>query len=1058
LPEPILVGRERELEELQRFLDGILEGEGTAVFISGEAGSGKTRLAEEFLKQVKAKDIIVLAGTCMSNVAIPYFPFIEAFSSFESDDEKEIRAFDTRQLSLRIASTETGAVEGVDKAKVWARAPPQIWRDQAFATITEELLRLSTGKPTVLFIDDLHWADSASLALLHYVARAAKMERILVLGSFRIEEIKASVDGQPHPLTEVLRLMGREDLFQEIKLSNLNQNDVSRIAEDMLGGALDTESAERLSEESDGNPLFVVESLRMMHSQGKIKKEQGQWRLEDAAIGVPDKVKDVILRRFDSLKTNERRILDAASVIGERFASKLVADVLSQNNLGVLEALRAIAQNTLLALPEGNDYRFKHAKIREMLCSEIPQSLRAEYHARIAEALEANSPPAALPLNDLAYHYAKAENKEKAVRYSLLAGQDALARCANTEAIKHFEFALNAVSTVPGKENERRTALEGLGDAYYANCMFEQAIRAYKEFARIETSHAKLRALRKEMEAVWYKDMDSQRLIELIKQAEPYIVLDRLESARVQWNKGRALLWLGDVKSSLNAHEEALKIFEEEGSLIDAAFALWGTGIIRAVLGIDEEKGLGEILRGIAIHQELGDAHGELLAWKNGGVDIFHLCGLFDETCDNAANVLRLGEKLGDFDNIAGTLISMSDISEYKGNLTEALAQALKAQEFAQKTDAEGTKCKVNAKLATLYALLNDTRKAEFYCDEMKKTPPAIRFHPRNILYVTFAPAVLFAVKKQWTEADNAIKQAQEAISRMYPRNMGAQFWLRFNQALILGLRGRTEEGKTLDAEAERILERIEKRFDKTNIQAKLTAPREISVDQGFEMRFDVVNVGKKSGSLLKIEEIVAPQFKIESLPSQTKNEKGNLEIQEGHINPFQVKALKLKLSASRAGLLTIEPKIIFSDASGETRACKVEAVNINVKHALPTKSETAPAISEPNSEAAQKAIDFLITAFKEDYVQRKLLHEKAGWRTLMDLVKQGQLTPYSVYGSVNHRGTAVSELEHSGLVETRVFTGERGRGGKILKLRIAYEKEGVKQYIDQHSSEMKKK
>jgi len=1050
LSEPVLVGRERELRELQRDLRAAEGGRGTTVFVSGEAGSGKTRLAAEFLKAAKGKNIITLSGWCLCNIAVPYFPFIEAFNSFESNNEGEVKILDTKHLSLKIGLTGPGAaVEGLENKKVLT---PQIWRDQAFAAITEELLRLSTGKPTVLFIEDLHWGDSASLALLHYLARAAKMERILILGTFRSEEIRHTVEGQPHPLAELLRLMGREGLFKETKLSNLDQKDVSKIAENMLGGVLDFESVEKLSEESDGNPLFVVESLRMMHSQGNIKKDQGKWHLENAGIGIPDKVKHVILRRLDSLKPNERRILDTASVIGEKFASKLAADVLSQNNLSVLEALKAIAQNTLLVFPEGNEYRFKHAKIREMLYGEIPPALRTEYHARIAETLEINSSAAILPLGDLAYHYAEAQNKGKAVKYSLEAGQDALARCGNTEAIKHFDFALNTISTLPERENERRDALEGLGDAYYANCMFEQAIRCYKELTRIETGPIKLRTLRKEMEAIWYKEMDSHRLMELVKQAELYAALDRLESARVRWNRGRALLWLGDVKSSLHDHKEALRVFEEEGSLIDVAFALWGTGITRVILGLDEERGIGEILRGIAIHHEIGDIHGEVLALRNGGVDTFYLCGLNQEASMNAANLLKSGQTIGDFNNLAGALVILSDISEKTGDMTQSLNYALKAQEFADKTDSEGTKGKANARLAGLYAICRDVKKAETYYDRLMKAPPEIRMHPNNLLHVAPSLAVFHAVKKQWAEAEDAIEQSLKT----FPNSIAVKLLALYVRTFIFQLQGKDREAKELADELRLISESLQKKYDKVNLQTNLMAPRDITIGQEFEIRLDIVNVGRKSGSLLKIEETVPPQFKILTLPSNSNIEGKWLQIQKGNINPFSVETLKVRVAASRAGSFSIEPKVIFADASGKTKICKVKKVNIIVRHAMPSKPETALAMFELKSEAAQKAIDFLITAFNEDYVQRKLPREKAGWRTLMDLVKQGQLTQYSVYGSVKQRGTAVSELEHSGLVEIRIFTGERGRGGKILKLRIAYEKEDVRQYINQYSSTLK--
>ena len=123
---------------------------------------------------------------------------------------------------------------------------PQVWKDQTFAAIARELLFLSANKPTILFLDDIHWADSASLSLLHYISRTITSERILVIRTFRSEELTPVAEGQAHPLIENLRLMGREDLFVEIKLVNLDQNSVGKVAENMLGGSLNPEFVEKL--------------------------------------------------------------------------------------------------------------------------------------------------------------------------------------------------------------------------------------------------------------------------------------------------------------------------------------------------------------------------------------------------------------------------------------------------------------------------------------------------------------------------------------------------------------------------------------------------------------------------------------------------------------------------------------------------------------------------------------------------------------------------------------------------------------------------------------------
>jgi tetratricopeptide (TPR) repeat protein len=1038
LAEPAFVGRTNELSELMRFLDSMIKGEGSTVFISGEAGSGKSRLSKEFLDTARNKGITVLSGWCLSNIAVPYFPFIEVF---DSSTNTEIRDsfFDIQQITMRtkLAGSSSETISEEDKF-----FNPQVWKDKAFSAITKKLLNLSSKNPTILFIDDIHWADSASLALLHYIARAASSERLLVLATYRSEESKTKSQGQPNPLIDVLRLMKREEIVQEIELSGLNLSEITKIAEYMLGGLTDSEFIKVLSEESNGNPLFIIEMLRMIYSQGTLIQENGQWHLVKRKISVPDKVREIILRRIETLKSKERKILNIASVIGEKFSPEIISAVISKDKLTVLETLNCIWQRTFLVLPEGNNYKFKHDKIREMLYNEIPSALRIEYHLRIADFLESNRPLNSLPLNDLAYHYTEGQNREKSLKYSLAAGQDALKRYSNNEAISHFKFVLTNDFTT---EIEKRVALEGLGDAYYANCMFEQAIKTFRELAKIEVSVSKLRALRKEMEAIWYKEMDSQRLMDLVKETEPYASSDRLESARVRWNKGRALLWLGNVKASLKDHEEALRVFEEVGSLIDVAWALWGTGITRVILGLNEEKGLGEIMRGIAMHHELGDAHGEVLALRNGGVDTFSFCCLSQESYVNALNLVRVGQQIGDFNSVAGALVALSDISEKSGDIAQALNYALRAQEFANRTDSEITQCKINARLVGVFSLQQDISQAEKYYDKLMKLPQEIRFHPNNILYVISSLAVFYAVKKQWSEVEREIEQCSKA----FPNSMAAKFLVLYLQAFVFKLQGKAEQANKLAEETYRLNESVQKKFDRVNIQANLMMTREVPEGQEFELRFDFVNVGKKNGSITRIDNVIPSSFEVIEMPSFCRLNKDCLEIENMAVDAFQVKTIKLTAKPSNIGEFYFSPKPFFTDNIGKSKCKKLKRIKIKVRQTQSIITTAEDTFFIFKSQAAQKASNFLIKALFEDLHKQKLSQEKAGWRTLVDLIKKGKLTNYSVYGTIKHRGIALQELERLGLIETQYFIGERGRGGRIMKIRIAYEKEKIKNYAN---------
>jgi hypothetical protein len=181
--------------------------------------------------------------------------------------------------------------------------------------------------------------------------------------------------------------------------------------------------------------------------------------------------------------------------------------------------------------------------------------------------------------------------------------------------------------------------------------------------------------------------------------------------------------------------------------------------------------------------------------------------------------------------------------------------------------------------------------------------------------------------------------------------------------------------------------------------------------------------------------------------------EKDIITVKQKQFSPFQVEPINLSLRASKTGIFMINPRVVFIDDLGQTKTFQVDPVSITVKPAatqprLESVSENMPYELEFISEAERKAFNYLINAFVDDYKRMRKPLEQSGWRTLMEIVRRSGITKHSVYGFSGKRGHAIAALEHARLVEARVFSGERGRGGKILKLRIAYENETVRNQI----------
>ena len=1022
-----MAGRRQELTELHRFLDLAYEGKGSTILISGEAGCGKTRIAKEFLKAI-ANEAIVLSGCCLSNAAIPYFPFIEAFDSHSSIGEGQLGGNEGQHLKLK--RWLMGDPEG-NESESFRR---QAWKDHTFASVTRELLLLSTQKPVVFFIDDVHWADSASLSLLQYLARAVAYERILLLATFRSEELTGEYDVQSQSLAEILRVMRRENLYKEIKLTGLGKSEVCSIAESMLSGNVSPKLVERLTLETSGNPLFVIESLKMLAEQRGLIKENDLWTAVDEQFGVPDKVKDVILRRLNMLNLEARDVLDAGSVVGDKFDAQLIGAVLDQSPMKVLSILNSISKTRSLVCCEQDWYRFDHPKTREVLYEEISLPLKKEYHLRAAEKLEAlKLGNISVTFGDLAYHYVNSGNKQKAIKYSLEAGNNALARFSNTEAIKHFNYVLDTLGD-PNNSTEKAVALEGLGDAYYANMHLEEAIKTYRNLATFG-GPTKVRALRKAMDCAFFQNSHDVLRV-LLKAVEECEVTDRLESARILMNKARATSKAGNLSRAIQYFEEGLKLAEEEYSQWDAAWILIGLGSSRLWTG-PQEKALAELLRAIQIFSELKDSRWLIEAYNAAGNAFIAHFGLRKDGIVFLRKAAEVNDqaKVGDYLRLAQLNASWGRALAIDGDLEGALSKSLEALNYAEKTDSGWGKGVVYANLTMFYSGLGDVKRAEEYFTKLMRLPADVQHN----VYVgaPTAKACFLSYTNKWSEA-NFIFETMFSNLKSLPVP-GVEANARACYAGILEKQGQTQLALQQKQTAQILFDSISKQMGTGFVYASLMMPVKLSTHQAFEMRLDLVNVSKHPVSLVNITNVLPPEFQGTSTSPCTTLKCGKLHFEDQTIGPFSVNSVKISAQTAKLGTYRLNPQVTYKDNLGNTKITNTRTTVVHVSSApitmaiISNENKQKPTF---NSESADAIYHFLIKSHEQDYLQRKMPQEKSGWRTLMDIVHGANVSRYSVYGFSNIGGQAIAELQRAGLVDVRLFEGERGRGGRITKVR----------------------
>ncbi|MCH8222820.1 MAG: AAA family ATPase [Chloroflexi bacterium] len=435
------------MAELTVALDDALSGQGRLVMLVGEPGIGKTRTAQELAALAQTRGAQVLWGRCYEETgAPPYWPWVQAIRSYVTDKEAET-------LRAEMGSTASVIAEIVPDVKERLpdlQAPPQIddpesARFRLFDSISTFLKKASSAQPIVLMLEDLHWSDKPSLLLLEFVTRELSNSRLMIVGNYRDVDLN-----RRHPLSLTLGELTRERLFDRVLLRGLQKHDVRRFIEVAAGIDPPTALVDAVFTQTEGNPLFVTETVRLLIQEGDIssgaKTEGGTSSWE---IRIPEGVREVIGRRLDRLSERCNEVLTTAAVVGRQFRfgvlMKLVEDASENMLLDVLD--EALDARIVEEVPsEVGLYQFTHALMQETLAEELSLSRRVRLHARIAEALEEfYGSEVEEHAEELVEHLAEAEvvlGSEKVIGYSLIAADKALNAHGFESAMSHYQRIL----------------------------------------------------------------------------------------------------------------------------------------------------------------------------------------------------------------------------------------------------------------------------------------------------------------------------------------------------------------------------------------------------------------------------------------------------------------------------------------------------------------------------------------------------------------------------------------------------------------------------------------
>lgn len=797
-----MIGRADELEQLVATFNRMKRGRAQAASVVGEAGIGKSRLIAEFLARLardgSLADVAVRRVACASLGEPTYGVFGALFRDAYNVGRGD--PLDVMQRKLAQGLRELGAkdelfgdvapilnyVLGVRESRPVDVEPEQL-KKQIYLVAHTLLERRVQQQPVLILVEDIHWADAASVELLRDVADAMHQKPLMLLVSHRPET--------PPPLFA-------RAAQSVIRLAPLSGVDSEALVHGLFG-AIDDGCASQLVDfvtgQAGGNPYFVEEIARGLISQGNLVKRDDRWMCpHDLEAGqTPPTLNALLLSRIDKLPPAARQTVQDASIIGIEFEDGLLREV-SANPAGLAGALKTLTDADILEKNESDAvahrYRFKHALAREAVYQNLLVARRAELHARVGEALERGVAGRAARLDELealAHHWSLSPDRARGARYLVATGDWARTLFANEDAIRHYERALKTLAETGEASELEQAGRESLADLLGVVGRREQA-RAHYDivFRRFDKAGDRAGAARIDRKIGCLKweagDRDAARahfdagLARLVDDG------DRLERAQLYREMGLLAFRSGDNATAIEWAQGALAeaaACEESPDAARAkeiantrahAFNTLGISLARlgrveeamdymkrsvdlaeshdlpqavcrgcANLGVlygstDPKLGIATCRRGLEAAKRSGDLGFQSRLYANLAVAF---CGLSDrcddEGVDAARRAIDLDRRLGCLDHLAAPLIVLAQIHQCHGDRESAFASYGEALQIAEQVGEPQLLFPCYDGLATLYLDSGDRPRAELYlkkaqdvCDRAGLEPDALMVLP----------------------------------------------------------------------------------------------------------------------------------------------------------------------------------------------------------------------------------------------------------------------------------------------------------------------------------------
>ena len=463
----VFAGRVAETELFDGVWKHVAVGQRRAVVVAGEAGIGKTTLVSRFAGQVHAEGAVVVYGRCDEDLGVAYQPWIEALGHLVAHLPVGVLAAHVAACGGPLGRLVPELGRRTELAATSSSVDAESDRYLLFGAVVDLLVRAAGVAPTLVVLDDLHWADRSTVQLLRHVVSDPVVAGVLVIATYRQTDVTAG-----HPLVEAIAALRRVEEVDFVDLHGLDDLELLALLESIAGHELPEDALvlrDALVAETDGNPFFTLEILRHLAESGMLRQDdEGRWAtsVDLRNTGLPVSVRQVVGQRVANLGEPVERVLRQAAVIGRDFDLDLLATLTETDPDALLDLLDTAVAAAVVVNVEGDRFSFAHALIEHALYHDLVPARRARAHRRIAVALEARyGADPGERVGELAHHWTATvvpDDSQKALEWARRAGDHALEQLAPDEATRWYRTALDLLD---GNTRLRCEVMIALGTA-----------------------------------------------------------------------------------------------------------------------------------------------------------------------------------------------------------------------------------------------------------------------------------------------------------------------------------------------------------------------------------------------------------------------------------------------------------------------------------------------------------------------------------------------------------------------------------------------------------------